>query len=118
MNYPIEKYQIIAHTSKEYKTSEIIAMSTYAGKIVKGKAIQHENDTFNYETGKKLAIARCAAKIAIKRRKRAKKLLDAAKSQLNAAMRYVNKMCDYYTDACAEVEETQAAVENILSEIK
>ena len=118
MNYPIEKYQIINHTSKEYKTNEIIAMSTYAGKVVKGKAIQHENDVFDYETGKKLAIARCAAKIAIKRKNRAKRLFDEAKSQLNAALRYVNRMCDYYTDACAEVEETQAAVENILSEIK
>lgn len=38
MKYPVTKYRIVVHQHPEYNTTEIIAMSTYAGDTVKGKA--------------------------------------------------------------------------------
>jgi hypothetical protein len=31
MRYPVEKYKIVIHKHPDYETTEIIAMSTYAG---------------------------------------------------------------------------------------
>lgn len=115
--YPIEKYKIVIHQHPEYHTTEIIAMSTYAGQVVKGKAICHINDEYNEEDGRKLAIARCAAKIAKKRNDRAARLLKKANEQLALAQKYVNDMTRYHVDACAEVEEAQADLNNILAKM-
>lgn len=49
----------------------VVALSTFAGKVVRGVARCAPNDTFNVEVGKKLAEARCSAKIAHLRLKRA-----------------------------------------------
>lgn len=117
MRYQVEKYNIVVHQHKDYKTTEIIAYSTYAGKVVKGNAIVHENDTYDEEKGKKLAIARCAEKIARKRQARAARLLKKANEQLALAQKYVNDMTRYHVDACAEVEEAQADLNNILAKM-
>lgn len=62
----------------------IVAMSTFAGKVVAGVARCAPADTFNVETGKELAAARCSLKIAEKRLKRAEDCLERA----TAARRY------------------------------
>lgn len=113
MRYPIEKYSIVVHQHPEYKGTEIIAFSTYAGKVVKGNAICQSGDTYNEETGIKLAVARCAEKIARKRKARAAKLLKKAQEQMAMAQKYVDDMTHYYNDACAEVEESQAELNSI-----
>ena len=56
--YPIEKYKFYTNGSR------VIAVSTYAGKTVRGVAVCHAGDTFSLEKGKKLAALRCAEKIA------------------------------------------------------
>ena len=60
----------------KYKVDEekrtVVAMSTFAGKAVSGVARCDPSDTFNVDTGKKLAAARCSVKIAEKRLKRAR----------------------------------------------
>ena len=117
MRYPIEKYQIIKHQHPKYLGVEIIAKSTYAGQVVKGKAICHDGDTYNEENGIKLAVARCAEKIARKRKARAARLLKHAQDQLAMAQKYVNDMTRYHVDACAEVEEAQADLNNILAKM-
>ena len=117
MRYPVEKYNIVIHQHKDYETTEIIAYSTYAGKVVKGNAIVHENDTYDEEKGKKLAIARCAEKIAKKRAARATRLLKKANEQLAMAQKYVADMTAYHTDAVAELAEAHADVEKILSKM-
>ena len=117
MKYPIEKYNIIIHQHKDYETTEIIAYSTYAGKVVKGNAIVHENDIYDEEKGKKLAIARCAEKIARKRKARATRLLKFSKEQLAEAQRYVDKMTHYYEDACAEANEAATETADILAKM-
>ena len=115
MRYPIEKYQIAIHQHPDYLGTEVIARSTYAGKVVKGKAICHTGDNYNEEKGIKLAIARCAEKIARKRQARAAMLLQKAQNQLAQAEKYVIEMTSYHIDASNEVKEAQAEVANILS---
>ena len=117
MRYPVEKYNIVIHQHKDYKTTEIIAYSTYAGKVVKGNAIVHENDTYDEEKGKKLAIARCAEKIARKRQARSARLLKKAHEQLKMAQKYVDDMAQYNADACAEVAEAQTDLQKILAKM-
>ena len=117
MRYPIEKYQIIKHQHKDYLGVEIIAKSTYAGQVVKGKAICHDGDTYNEESGIKLAVARCAEKIAKKRAARAARLLKRANEQLAMAQKYVADMTAYHTDAVAELAEAQAEVADILAKM-
>ena len=113
MRYPIEKYRIVVHQHPKYLTPEIIAMNTYAGEVVKGKAILHIDDVYDEEAGIKLAAARCAEKISRKRQARATRLLKKAHEQLELAQRYVDKMQHYYDDSCAEVEEAQAELHDI-----
>lgn len=117
MKYPIEKYRIVVHQHPDYNTTEIIAMSTYAGETVKGKAICHISDNYNEEAGIKLAVARCAEKIARKRKARATRLLKFSKDQLTEAQRYVDKMTHYYEDACAEAETAASEVTDILAKM-
>lgn len=113
--YPIEKYNIIIHQHPDYNTTEIIAYSTYAGKVVKGKAICRLEDTYNEEKGKSLAIARCAAKIARKRKARAEKLVMEAARKLSEAQKYVADMTHYAADARQEVIDCDKEVEEILA---
>ena len=47
----------------------VIAVSSYAGRKVRGKAICSADDTFDEERGKQLARLRCAVKIDEKRKK-------------------------------------------------
>ena len=68
MKYPVEKYRIVVHQHPRYHTTEIIAMSTYAGEVVKGKAICQIGDNYDEQAGTELAVARCAEKIARKRK--------------------------------------------------
>ena len=115
--YPIEKYKIVIHKHPDYATTEIIAMSTYAGQVVKGKAICHINDIYDEEKGKKLAIARCAAKIAKKRNDRANRLLAKALKQKEMAEKYVADMARYQADAFNERKEIEAELADILAKM-
>lgn len=117
MRYPIEKYQIVKHQHPDYLGVEIIARSTYAGETVKGKAICHGSDTYSEDKGIKLAVARCAEKIAKKRAARATRLLKKANDQLAMAQKYVADMTAYHTDAVAELAEAQTEVADILAQM-
>ena len=101
--YPIEKYQIYKHTTKD-GIKEIIAVSTYAGKCVRGVAKCDPRDEYNEDIGVQLAVARCNARIAEKRRKRAAKLLKEADIKVAEAQRYVHKMMSYSNDATIQAE--------------
>ena len=109
MNLDMNKYVFYTHNNK------VIAVSTYAGKKVKGVAKCNPEDTYDLEKGKKLAAARCNAKVAIKRRKNARaKLAEAKKLQEIAAIR-VTKMEQYYLDS---IEAQYQAVELIDETLK
>ena len=99
MIYPLSKYKF--YTTPDNKT---IAISTYAGKTVKGVAKTDPRDDFDPEFGKNLAAARCAAKVARKRKARASKQVEKAARELAKAQRYYDKMKQYEIDSVKNAE--------------
>ena len=91
--YPIEKYRYYTNGQR------VIAVSTYAGKTVRGVAACDPNDTFSMEKGKELAAARCALKIANKRLNRAIRKENEANEAFLQAERHLDKMTAYASDA-------------------
>lgn len=91
---------------------KVICVSHYAGKPVRGVAVCSPSDTFDLETGKKLAKLRCDVKVAALRAKRAHALwLEANENFLKAeevlTMRegYLWDSDDRLSDALSELSE-------------
>lgn len=108
------KYKFYTDNSKE-----VIVVSTYARKNVRGVARCNPQDDFNYEIGKQIAKARCDLKIAEKRVKRAREKYDAATEAFNKAAVEVDKATKYLlsaekvsVDACKELEKCGELVRN------
>ena len=97
--YDVNKYKY--YTTK----NQVIAVSTYAGKIVRGVAKCNPMDEFDLAKGKKLAAARLTYKVSQKRIKNAQRLLKEASEKYEIAERRYNNMKDYLQDACAECAE-------------
>lgn len=109
--YPIERYHF-------YQTGDkIIAVSTYAGKSVRGIAKCAESDNFDLEKGKKLAALRCAQKVSQKRLNRAYKKFKDADRMKDIILNHFKKMENYYLDAHAEKEEVQRQLDNLLESL-
>lgn len=109
--YPIEKYKFYTNGSR------VIAVSTYAGKTVRGVAVCHAGDKFSLETGKKLAALRCAEKIARKRVARAYKKVDESYWAAVDARDYFDKMVKYKDEAFDELAEVVIAKNNMLDNL-
>lgn len=106
-------YKYATYTdSKGRKT--ILAISTYAGKTVKGKAVCNPNDIFNLSTGKNLARARCNVKVATKRRKAITQKYWQAIEELKRAKRRMDKMAK----VLSEVSEAEDAAYNELKKLE
>lgn len=88
--FPISKYDF--YTTK---ANETIAVSTYAGRTVRGKAKVDPRDRFDPEFGKELAAARCNAKIAYKRKQRAHNKVTEAWKEYDKALTHLQKMVKY-----------------------
>ena len=108
MKYSLEKYRFFNRSNRE-----VIAVSTYAGKPVRGVAKLTPGDTFNEEAGKKLAAARCNEKIARKRFARATAKIKEAKASYEKEIAWYNRMVDYYNDSAAAVEEAVKMVKEL-----
>ena len=101
-----------------YSTADrVIAVSTYAGRIVRGVAICAENDQFSIEIGKKLAAARCNAKIAHKRRNRAERKFKEAVDAMKAAEAQLAKMTHYFNDSMDAEKEALVELDNLYNEL-
>ena len=100
-------YRFIKHEN------EVIAISTFAGRTVKGKAKCHPNDTFDFEFGSRLAAARCNMKIAFLRYKRACKKYEDAKAARLRIQREFNDCCDYLTNSCERLKKAYFEVEEL-----
>jgi transaldolase len=96
--------------------TRITAVSTFAGRIVKGHADCHPDDEFDLEYGKALAEARCNEKIAARRCKRAYSKVDEAAAQVIAAMMHYEKMLEYEADAEENYNIASYELATILSE--
>ena len=115
------KYQCFGYDEKNPDGSVrchcVKAISTYAGKTVAGYAKCHPDDCWDWEKGKKLAIARCAAKIAKKRAARASMKMAEAQDILEDAIAYLNDMATYFADSMDEVAYTSATVAELMNKM-
>lgn len=108
--YPIEKYRYYTNGTK------VIAVSTYAGKTVRGVAKCAPEDEFNAELGKQIAAARCAARIAEKRYDRAGQKYDEAVEAVRRAQAHLEKMSNYFDDAQDEMNEAYERLDDLLDQ--
>lgn len=91
----------------------VVAVSSFAGKTVRGVAKCGPNDEFDVKKGKELARARCARKIAEKRFKRAMKKCEEAQRTLNEATSYFGNMERYFGEASATLNEAYLHEESL-----
>ena len=117
MKYPLEKYRFIERTRKD-GVKEIIAISTYAGKAVKGVAKCAPGDNYFIADGEIIAAARCNAKVAAKRAKRAEKKMAEAEARLAEAIKYRNAMQEYVVDSAYALKVAEDELAEILSDYK
>lgn len=97
----------------------VICVSTYAGKPVRGVAkCDTDHDKFDEKCGKKLSRARCDYKIAFKRVRRANEKLVEAQEALYRAQQQYNKMLDYQDSAMQEFEFAREQLEEIETNLK
>ena len=100
-----------------HSDNKVIAVSTYAGKTVRGVAKCNPEDTFSLEHGQALAAARCNEKIAMKRLDRAMRKVNEAKDALDAAQNYYERMCKYFEDSAANLHTAQVYVSDVIDYI-
>ena len=94
----------------------IVAVSSYAGRKVKGYAKCNPDDEFDLEKGKALARARCNQKIANKRRNHAAKKYMEAVSAKYKAVREFERMKQYYIDSVDKLDVATDELVKICSE--
>lgn len=111
MKFALDKYRFFG------SGDTIIAVSTYAGKTVRGVAKCDPRDSFDAEAGKELAAARCNLKIANKRAARATKKLAEADRQVLMAEAYRNRMASYKQDSDAALVAATNTVEDIMNKM-
>jgi len=106
---------------KNYKyvvtPNKVIALSTYAGRTVRGVAKCHPNDTFDVEFGKALAAARCNRKVAEKRYARARYEYNKLCEELKRFNERARKVTDYLKDAADAEKEAIFAVAKLQESI-
>ena len=118
--YPIEKYQfkVYEHINEDNtKSSIVMAISTYNGKIVKGVAKCMSSDSFDLETGKKLAAARCDLKVCEKRKKALEKKRAEIAKKLQELTHYYIRISNNYDDAIDECVKSFDRLESIKKEL-
>ena len=91
----------------------VIAISSFAGRTVRGIAKCHPNDPFDVEYGKKLAAARCNAKIAEKRWKRARDKYNALFDCMNELVELMSDARDYLANSHKAMKEARAQLGEI-----
>ena len=109
MEYSIDKYRF--HSSN----NKVVAISSYAGKTVRGIAKCDPEDTFSIEAGKAIASARCNEIIAEKRLKRAEKQYNEACENYLKAHNALNRMSRYFTDASNSLNSARKHTEEVLN---
>lgn len=87
--------------------NDVICISTYAKRAVRGIAKCSPTDNFDFEIGKKLAQLRCDAKVAEKRLMRAKEKYSESVDLLNEALKYYDDMWLYYLDSLEQYKENK-----------
>lgn len=111
-----DRYKIYSYT-REDGVKETVAVSTYAGKKVKGKAVCDPTDEYNEAIGKELAKLRCAVKVDAKRVRRA---IDERQELLKLQEKVealIQKNKRYLVDSLKREEEDGARLNDLLDEL-
>lgn len=114
--FDINKYAFYTYTDAN-GAHIVVAVSTYAGKVVKGRAKCDPRDKYDFKKGKELAAARCNARVANKRAKRAQAKLSEAIAAYSAAQAKVDKMNSYVVDSNAAAIEANEYVKELVSKL-
>lgn len=91
--FPMEKYKFIVMENM------VVALSSYAGRTVRGVAKCDPNDNFDVEKGKKLAAARCNERVCRKRLQRASARFEHSAEAMQYWKNNTEKMSKYFEDA-------------------
>ena len=113
MKYSLDKYKYFIAKTEDGTPYQVVAVSTYAGKIVRGVSKLTPGDEFDEVKGKKLAAARCNEKIARKRLARATAKIKEAEKAYQKEIAWYNRMVDYYNDSFEAVEEAVKMVKEL-----
>ena len=92
----------------------VVAVASYAGRTIRGVAKCSEQDEFNLETGKELAAARCAVKIARERVKYTKVQRDMWQDILAYNAVQYEKWDDRYDDALEIEKQAREIYDNMI----
>lgn len=92
----------------------VVAVTSFQGQNVRGVAKCNEQDEFDLETGKKLAAARCAVKIAKKRVKYAKREREHWQRMMALETEFLMKAEDRYSDAIEIEKQAKHAYEELI----
>ena len=109
-HFPIEGYHFFQHGNR------VIAVTTYAGRTVRGVAVCADGDEFDIEYGKRLAAARCNYKVALKRRERATDKVFHAVEDFERADKELNKYRQYFYDASNAVIDAGNELDQVMRE--
>ena len=93
--------------------SKVVAVSSYAGRPVRGVAKCDPRDHFSLEKGRELAKARCDVKIAQKRAERSERCYNKALHELELAKNRVAQMQDYFDDSHEALLDAELSLEKI-----
>ena len=113
--FDVNKYKYFTYNDKNTGAKCVSAVSTYAGRTVRGVARCDVRDNFDLETGKALAAARCNQKVAMKRVKNSARRVAEAQAWVAAAQKYLEDMKQYNADASAELTEANAKLQEFAS---
>ena len=97
--------------------NKIIAVSTYAGKTVRGVAICAPGDKFDLNFGKALAAARCNEKVAEKRYARANNKMNILLNEINDLNDQLADAEDYYHDSYIAYNEAAQEVDRLIASL-
>lgn len=115
-----KRYKFYTHENSD-GSKEVIAVSSYAEKTVKGVAICAPSDTFDVEKGKLLAKLRCDVKVDKKRLKKAEKeykFLVKYQKQIEEVLRInFDKNQKYMVDSAVKLRLDEEKLNNLLAEL-
>ena len=100
------------------KNRTVVALSTFAGMTVRGVARCAPEDAWNVELGKQLAEARCSAKIAHKRLRRAEDLVKWASDGIEYYKEQLEKYSRYEVDSLEKVKYLAAKLKELEDNFK
>lgn len=115
--FPINKYKFYVARKVNGDPYKVYAVSTYAGKTVRGSAKCDPRDEFDLEKGKMLAAARCETKVAEKRWARAELRYQKSASAMLDARAEMEQSMDYLINSRADYLKAEKNLKSLLAEM-